>query len=273
MQEIKWVRCSVCGKKKGRTSGKMNKVIKGIIIIAAALLVAAGTALFCFVYKVKEPPAPQIEQTEKTEDKKIRVACIGDSITYGAGVLSTREIDSYPAILQKLLGDSYQVLNYGLSGRTLLDGGNKPYKQEDFYEETQEAEPDIVLIMLGTNDSKPNNWDAAAYEKELGEFVDLYQNIPSQPEVYLMTCCDAFATDGKKEVAFGVDKMVIGNEVNAIIQRVGENCEVPVIDIYGVTKDHPEYFADGVHPNARGNQIIAETVYQCVKLVNGLPSR
>ncbi|GKH33354.1 hypothetical protein CE91St64_27610 [Faecalicatena contorta] len=234
----------------------MNKVIKGIIIIAAALLVAAGTALFCFVYKVKEPPAPQIEQTEKTEDKKIRVACIGDSITYGAGVLSTREIDSYPAILQKLLGDSYQVLNYGLSGRTLLDGGNKPYKQEDFYEETQEAEPDIVLIMLGTNDSKPNNWDAAAYEKELGEFVDLYQNIPSQ-----------------KEVAFGVDKMVIGNEVNAIIQRVGENCEVPVIDIYGVTKDHPEYFADGVHPNARGNQIIAETVYQCVKLVNGLPSR
>ena len=242
----------------------MNKAIKGIIIIAAALIVAAGAVLFCFVYKAKEPPAPQIESTGKTEDKKIRVACIGDSITYGAGVLATRDRDSYPAILQELLGDRYQVLNYGLSGRTLLDEGNKPYKQEDFFEETQEAEPDLVLIILGTNDSKPNNWDSAAYEKELGEFVDLYQNIPSHPEVYLMTCCDAFATDGKKEVAFGVDKTVIGNEVNAIIKRVGEYCEVPVIDIYGTTKDHPEYFADGVHPNARGNRIIAEMVYQCL---------
>ena len=119
----------------------MNKVIKGIIIIAAALLVAAGTALFCFVYKVKEPPAPQIEQTEKTEDKKIRVACIGDSITYGAGVLSTRDIDSYPAILQKLLGDSYQVLNYGLSGRTLLDGGKSHTNKKIFTKKRRKQSP------------------------------------------------------------------------------------------------------------------------------------
>ena len=46
----------------------------------------------------------------------------GNSITFGAG-LRFRNEDSYPAQIQKMLGDKYLVKNYGLSGRTMTTSG------------------------------------------------------------------------------------------------------------------------------------------------------
>lgn len=236
--------------------GKTAKRIRGTIALVIAI---AGIGGIYYIYTMKNPSVPV------TEPSKIKVACIGDSITYGAGVLKTREEDSYPALLGKLLGEGYQVLNYGLSGRTLLNEGDQPYSKEILFEESKEAEPDIVLIMLGTNDSKPYNWNAEDYETELQEFVNLYQELPCDPEVYLMTCCAAFVMEGQDEVAYHIDAAVIEDELAGIIRQAGENCNVPVIDIYQVTEGHPEYFSDGVHPNAKGNQAIAQAVYECLQ--------
>ncbi|HOV77962.1 MAG TPA: GDSL-type esterase/lipase family protein, partial [Sedimentisphaerales bacterium] len=88
------------------------------------------------------------------------VACIGDSITYGSGI-ADRANDSYPAQLQRILRQydpAWQVSNFGVSGATLLRRGDKPYIRESAYTAALASKPDIVVIKLGTNDSKPQNW-------------------------------------------------------------------------------------------------------------------
>ena len=87
----------------------------------------------------------------------IRVACVGDSITFGAGV-GDREKNSYPAVLGRLLGEKWQVKNFGVSGATMLNKGDKPYTKQKAFAAALEFKPNVVLIKLGTNDSKPQNW-------------------------------------------------------------------------------------------------------------------
>ena len=87
----------------------------------------------------------------------IKVACVGNSITEGFG-LENPSVESYPAVLQSLLGNNYEVENFGLSARTLLMKGDLPYMKEQRFKDALEFLPDIVTIKLGTNDSKPYNW-------------------------------------------------------------------------------------------------------------------
>ena len=98
------------------------------------------------------PPAP-IDPANYTAP--IRVACVGDSITQGAGADPGK---SYPSQLQSILGDKWQVKNFGVSGRTLLKKGDAPYWNEEAFKDAQDFKPDAVIIMLGTNDTKPPNW-------------------------------------------------------------------------------------------------------------------
>jgi lysophospholipase L1-like esterase len=187
----------------------------------------------------------------------IRVACIGDSITEGYGIENRH--NSYPHQLQMLLGDEYQVLNYGLSGRTLQKDGDLPYTEEIFYTISQDAKPDIVLIMLGTNDARPSNWNASRYEEELEEFVKEYQELDSAPIVYLMTCPPIF------RMGLSQTHEILVDEVIPIIERVAEKRGVLTIDIFLALENHEEFFWDGVHPNANGSKIIAETVYSALR--------
>src|SRR3712207_5545352 len=94
------------------------------------------------------------ESTGATGYKNVfRVACVGDSITYGAGV-SGREKNSYPAVLGQWLGTKWDVRNFGVSGATLLKKGNRPYWKQQKFADALQFKPDVVIIKLGTNDSK-----------------------------------------------------------------------------------------------------------------------
>ena len=66
---------------------------------------------------------------------KVKVACVGDSITFGAGVKNRQQL-CYPAQLGKLLGDEYHVENFGISARTMLAKGNYPYTNEKVYKKS-----------------------------------------------------------------------------------------------------------------------------------------
>ena len=192
------------------------------------------------------------------------VAAVGDSNTYGAGAFfDDLAHNSYPAQLEALLGASSfagtaQVLNYGLSGRTLLDTGDFPYTDSRFFALSHEVGPQVVLIMLGSNDAKPQNWNAERYEAQLRDVVDSYTGLPGHPEVYLLTPPAAFANTG------GIDPVVVADEVVPIVTRVGEEVGVPVIDVYAATANRPELFSDGIHPDATGLGIIAAAVYEAL---------
>ena len=111
----------------------------------------------------KTVKSDSIESTEKTASdlqqqidqmrQPIRVACVGDSITFGA-FLPNRERNSYPAQLGRLLGASYDVHNFGINSATMLKKGDFPYVKQKIHNEAVAFAPDIVVIMLGTNDSK-----------------------------------------------------------------------------------------------------------------------
>ena len=91
------------------------------------------------------------------QKKTIKVACVGNSITYGYGI-ENREQNSYPSVLQHLLGKGYEVGNFGHSGATLLNKGHRPYIQQEAYKQALNFAGDIVVIHLGINDTDPRNW-------------------------------------------------------------------------------------------------------------------
>ncbi len=192
---------------------------------------------------------------------KVKIACVGDSITYGFGVEDTRDRDSYPAMLNRILGSDYQVLNYGLNGRTLTLAGDTPYIREEEYRRSFWDEPDVYICMLGTNDSKPYNWDIEAYEKELKVFLRKYADTVGADRVYMMFPPRAFPVDGEIIYHVNNDRIIA---LQPVIRRVAESLGIAVIDLYSLTEDHPEWFADGVHPNRAGNEHISALVAESI---------
>ena len=115
--------------------------------LLTALLALVGT-FGCVSIPEDTPPVPVPARGP------VRIACVGDSITFGSG-LANRPLESYPSVLGRLLGDTYFVSNFGVSGATMLRRGDKPYWQEERFRAVRDFNPSIVLLKLGTNDSKP----------------------------------------------------------------------------------------------------------------------
>ena len=92
---------------------------------------------------------------------KVRVACVGDSITYGLG-LADREHESYPAQLQNILDEKfpgkYEVRNFGNSGRGIYLDSMRGSEKRGFrwmaeHKAALEWKPDVVICNLGINDN------------------------------------------------------------------------------------------------------------------------
>lgn len=189
----------------------------------------------------------------------VKVACVGDSITYGYSIKHWSK-NNYPTVLQQLCGKGYCVNNYGHSGRTVQKEGDFPYVNEKLYHKSLSFHPDVVVLMLGTNDTKAANWcSKERFLEDYKELVLSYQNLPSAPCVYLMSPPPAFSVNGSK-VNFGINPCVI-KELRQYIQKFADNNHLHYIDIYSVFDDNPELFSDGVHLNAKGTVLLAETVY------------
>ena len=197
------------------------------------------------------------------KDKHL-VICVGDSITYGLGVAQNRDKASYPVLLEKLLGPEYEVKNYGVNARTLISTGDRPYFVLDEAKASLKENADIVLFMLGTNDVKPDHWDAERYKKELPEALKRYINMDSQPKVYVMIPPKSFDNVGTGRE---IKDASIKNVIAKVIPEVAKDLGIDYIDLYTPLKEHPElYREDGVHPNFEGNKLIAKIIYEKLKV-------
>lgn len=201
----------------------------------------------------------EIPRKEKAFLGKKRIACVGDSITYGTGVIWNRKRDAWPYQLGKFLGERYQVVNYGISGASIQKESDKPYRV-DFMKNVEQMETEAVILMLGSNDSKACNWNSEQFEKAYSETIVRLK--ASTKNLYVMIPPKAFVVRFRRNVKFGIRNEVIRDEIYPAILRLAKAHNVPVIDLYRLTEDYPEYFEDGVHPNKLGNRVIAKYVFE-----------
>jgi lysophospholipase L1-like esterase len=190
----------------------------------------------------------------------IKVACIGDSITQGSG-LSNPALESYPAKLQGLLGAEYQVRNYGVSGRTLLKKGDYPYWNEAAFKQSRDWNPDLVIIKLGTNDAKPQNWrHGTNFVADYEALIDAYASLPSEPRILLCTPCPVFGTG-----AFDIRPGTVATNIAPAIQELAQRLGLEVLDLHALLAGHREWFPDTVHPNARGTTVLAALAHTAIQ--------
>ena len=200
-----------------------------------------------------EDPTPIVDFVLK-HTKLIRVACVGDSITFGAGIRN-RDEESYPAQLEKMLGGDWVVGNFGISGHTLLNSGDHPYMKSQQYKDALAFYPDVVVIKLGTNDTKAHNWrNRRAYIGDYLHLIRSFRNLDSKPTVWI---CNPVPVIGEQ---WGIRDEVVRNEIIPRITHIARKAGVPVIDLYSALEPFPEHLPDKVHPNAEGAEIIAKTV-------------
>ena len=220
-----------------------------VLLILFALLF--GYAYFNGRSGLRHNPDPQAGD--------ICIACVGDSITYGSTVSNWPQ-NNYPKVLDDLLGDGYTVCNYGISGGCLLSTSDKPYRNTDVYPLSQSLDPHIVVLMLGTNDSKTENWtNAADFKEQMIALIEDYRALPSAPTICLCTPCKAYSD------IYSIQESEI-SQIVPIIHEICAEYDLTLIDIRTLSENHPEWFAkDGVHPNNDGAAAIARAVAQAIK--------
>lgn len=181
----------------------------------------------------------------------IRVACVGDSITAGS---HAGPGGAYPTQLQKLLGDHWLVGNFGVSGRTVLRQGDFPYWNDPALTNAESFRPDVVIILLGTNDTKPRNWlHGDEFGKDYSDLVNIFRGLPSKPVVFVCR-----PTPVAEPGNYGINEAVVQEEI-PIIDRIAAEAKLDVIDMHAALEGKPQLLADRVHPNAEGAREMAET--------------
>ena len=185
-----------------------------------------------------------------------KVACIGNSITYGSGIYDRME-NSYPAQLGTRLGQDYETKNYGLSGRTLLSDADHPYMAETMFFKALNWHPDIVIIMLGSNDSKPHNWKyKEEFESDYLKIIMAFDTLISNPEIYLVAPVPVF------KPCCSISDDVVKNEIFPLVKALTEKKHLHFIDLYYPLIKMGDMFPDGVHPNAQGSGEMAKIIYK-----------
>ncbi len=187
----------------------------------------------------------------------VRVACVGDSITYGARIFN-REAKCYPTQLGVLLGTNYSVKNFGVNGATLLKHGDIPYWQMRAFKAAQVFKPDVAVINLGANDAAVYNW---IYKYEfVRDYIELIRSFQSNSCATVWICYPTPTYPGPYDFT---DPIVV-NEIIPMINEIARQTGAKIIDLYRPLSGKPELFPDTVHPNADGARLMAEAVFSAI---------
>lgn len=202
---------------------------------------------------------------------QIRVACVGDSITAGVAVSSSSK--TYPSDLQAALGSGYNVQNFGVSGTALMNlpqgnpSSHPPYTSTSAYNNMIAFNPNIVIVMLGTNDSAfpvdSNGWASdylSTYISQYESFITTLRNQPAKPTVYIATTPIVAGTN-----QYAIDPIVANTIITPAIHTISAATGAPLIDVHTATASTGADYADNVHPNDLGTSFIAYAAYTALK--------
>lgn len=190
----------------------------------------------------------------------VKVACVGDSITWGFTLLRRAKL-CYPTLLGEMLGDGYEVRNFGQNDACVRFDADMPYVRRKKYRESLAWNPDIVLLMLGTNDTKSHNWNPEAFDRDYRRLVSSYRELPSNPRVILIAPIRIFRNLNMPLITPQREPLERG--VRPTIHRIAEETGLELVDLYGLFSDLT-YCKDGLHPQAKGARMLAEAIHSRV---------
>jgi lysophospholipase L1-like esterase len=223
----------------------MNTEIKQFAIGIAILILLVGVVAYCNTLSVAAA-------------KPIRVACVGDSITQGSG---------YPDKLQMLLGSHYTVGNFGVSGSTVSLNSTIPYMNQSAFKKAEAFDPQIVVIMLGTNDANPEIAHSEDnFQADYTQLVNSFTDLDGNQLIWVVDSPPIFSNNSSYNNTY------LANTVIPQVDNVANQMNLPTVDMYNAFGDHSDYFMDGVHPNAQGAALIAYNVYDAITLPDGSPN-
>ncbi len=211
-----------------------------LAVVLAILLVSSGITAYLIL----------ANENKKPTSSPVRVACVGDSITQST---------AYPDELRLLLGSNYTVNNFGVGGTTASLNTETPYMNTSAFQNALKFQPNIVIIMLGTNDAQPNlENNNVTFVGDYAKLVQAFQALASKPKIWIVLPPSLFSNQSGK-----IDPEYLSTTIIPNIKQMANNTGVPLINVYTVL-DSPDYFRDGVHPNNEGAQLIANTVYKAL---------
>ena len=196
----------------------------------------------------------------------VRVACVGDSITFGSGLHRT-----YPAQLGRWLGTNYDVRNFGVSATTLLHRGDYPYIGRPAYTNALAFQPDIVVIDFGANDSKHpgdgsldatnavNNWQHKSdFIGDYKEMIAAFRKTNLATKIFI--CYPTPDFPGR----WGINEKTIRDEMIPMIRAVADETGATVIDLHSALAGKADLFPDTVHPNNEGAKLMAAEIFRAL---------
>ncbi|SFG15398.1 GDSL-type esterase/lipase family protein [Oribacterium sp. WCC10] len=215
------------------TNKRFFGLAKISVLMATVLTVAAGCATTAFA--------------------ETKVACIGDSLT--RGYLLEKESDSYPAQLQKILGNEYEVKNYGQTATYVIDDGPNEYVDSEMYPKSVAYDADVLVFMFGANDIRAYDWTPKYFENQYAEVVASYLKSGKKPKIYFIIPPEA------RDEYFGLQR----NAVEATLS-LASKFDATVIDSYNLAIGHPEYYMeDKVHLYGSFYGKLADLVAKTIK--------
>lgn len=239
-----------------------NKKFKITVILLIVCLLVGATVFGAMFFN----GLSGIRLNPRYKEGQIKVALVGDSVTYGHSIKNW-PANNYPALLSDALGDKYCVKSYGVSGSTVQPDGDQPYDATKAYQWSHDFEADILVFMLGSNDSKPENWKGAdKFKEEYLELLGTYTEVKNPPIVLMCTPPTAYFPEGVTKGLSNYDvQPAIIEEIAEIIKGVAKDKNYNLIDINDLTENRRDLFGkDNVHPNNDGAKEIASAVYKSI---------
>ncbi len=190
--------------------------------------------------------------------QEIRVACVGDSFTESA---------SYPYYLWMMLGlHDYSLRNFGAGSTTISLNTETPYMQTEEFQKSLDFQPNIIVIMLGTNDAQPNlKHNNATLTSDYIKLINAFQSLSSKPEIWIALPPPIYSNQTN-----AMDAQYFTQTVIPCIRQAANQTGLKTIDVYSALFGHPDCFKeDGIHVNNAGSEIIATTVYRALSRQEG----
>lgn len=190
---------------------------------------------------------------------KTKFLAFGDSITFGRCGVAPNTCPPYTVRLEELLRSRYtsqnfQIVTSGIQGERTSEGGARLPR------EVSDLNPEVVLIMEGTNDVTSDAFNLSQSEDNLEYMIE--ESRKRGASVIFIATIPPIAPGGPNNSVIP-RVLQLNDEIRDLAVRKGAH----LVDVYAaLNADISRYYAgNDLHPTGEGLRVIGETFYAKIR--------